>query len=167
MQARKLMCMDGSVTNPTDFAQVARGYCAWCEAAPSEHANSEAAYWLGRLYSQALLLPKVSSESLDGLPDVPGDALAKAVANLAPFMGWYYREVFDPHPYLSEEPGMGDIGDDLLDIYKDIRAGLILFDAGEVTEAMWYWSFLHRIHWGRHAVGAMYALHCLAISREE
>lgn len=159
--------MDSIASIAAGFAEIARGYCSWCEAPPSENANSEAAYWLGRLYSQALLLPKVPSESDDDLPEVPSESLAKAVANLAPFSGWYYREVYDPHPHLSEEPAMGDIGDDLLDTYKDIRAGLVLFDRGEAKEALWHWSFLHRIHWGRHAVGAMYALHCLVISRRE
>ena len=66
---------------------------------------------------------------------------------------------------LDEESGMGDIGDDMLDIYKDIKAGCLLFERGEWTEAVWQWSFLHRIHWGRHAVGALFALHCLSISK--
>ncbi|HCX83218.1 MAG TPA: hypothetical protein DHV01_16680 [Rhodoferax sp.] len=159
--------MERSAASAADFAEVARGYCSWCENPPSANANVEAAFWLGRLYSSALMLPKVSCENEDGLPDIPSETLARAIANLAPFSGWYYREVFDPHPYRTEVPGMGDIGDDLLDTYKDIRAGLVLFDRGEVDDALWHWSFLHLIHWGRHAVGAMYALHCLAISQNE
>lgn len=159
--------MKSSAIYSSDFAEVARAYCWWCEAAHSEHSDSQAAYWLSRLYSQALLLPQVGPENEDGLPELPPEALAEATKNLAAFAGRYYREVFDPDPLLADEPVMGDIGDDLLDTYKDVRAGLVLFDRGETNEAMWHWSFLHRIHWGRHAVGAMYALHCLAISQGE
>jgi hypothetical protein len=160
--------MKSSATYSSDFAEVARAYCSWCEAAHSEHSDLQAAYWLSRLYSQALLLPQVGSENDDGLPELPPEALAGAARNLAAaFAGRYYREIFDPDPSLVDEPVMGDIGDDLLDTYKDVRAGLVLFDRGETNEALWYWSFLHRIHWGRHAVGAMYALHCLAISNAE
>lgn len=156
--------MKNTASYSSDFAEVARAYCSWCEAAHSEHSDSQAAYWLSRLHSQALLLPRVEPENEEGLPELPPEALAEAEKNLGAFAGRYYREVFDPDPLGADEPVMGDIGDDLLDIYKDVRAGLVLFDCGEVGEALWHWSFLHRIHWGRHAVGAMYALHCLAIS---
>jgi hypothetical protein len=157
--------MKASPTDPRDFAEVARGFCAWCEASEPELTDSQAAYWLSRLYAQALLLPETESENEDGLPELPADAMEKAASNLAAFSGRYYREVFDPDPLLGDAPVMGDIGDDLLDTYRDIRAGLVLFDRGEVNEAIWQWSFLHRIHWGHHVAGALYALHCLSLSR--
>lgn len=114
------------------------------------------------------MLPEVGCEtSDDGLPDIPAQMLDQAKSNLAAFNGWYYREYFDPDPLLRDESGLGDIGDDMLDIYKDVRAGLLLFDAGQTADALWHWSFLHRIHWGRHAVGAIFALHCLSISKQE
>lgn len=150
-----------------DFAATARGFCSWCEAVGSEHTDSQAASWLSLLYGQALALPQVGCDNEDGLPDLPADALARAQTCLAAFAGRYYREVFDPDPVLDEEPVVGDIGDDLLDTYKDIRAGLVLFERGEVRDALWHWSFLQRIHWGRHAVGAMMALHCLTISKDD
>jgi hypothetical protein len=159
--------MKNSASYTADFADVVRAYCSWCEASHSEHSDSQAAYWLTRLYSQALLLPKITSENDDGLYDIPYEALAAAKANLAAFAGRYYREVLDPDPFLAEQPTMGDIGDNLLDTYKDVRAGLVLFDNGKTKDALWHWSFLHRVHWGRHAVGAIYALHCLAISKGE
>lgn len=157
--------MKTGTSHADDFADTARGFCAWCEASVPEPTDSKAAYWLGRLYAQALLLAETEPENENGLPELSADALEKAVSNLASFSGRYYREVFDPDPLLDEAPVMGDIGDDLLDTYKDVRAGLVLFDRGEVHEALWHWSFLHRIHWGRHVVGALYALHCLSISR--
>jgi len=159
--------MKASATHLNDFSKTARAFCAWCEASDSELTDQQAAYWLCCLYAQALLLPETESGNENGLPELPAAALKNAVANLATFSGRYYREVFDPDPLLGDEPLMGDIGDDLLDTYKDIRAGLVLFDKGEASEALWHWAFLHRIHWGRHVAGALYALHCLSISRRE
>jgi hypothetical protein len=40
----------------------------------------------------------------------------------------YYREYFDPDPLLDDEACMGDVGDDLIDTYQDIRSGLLLFE---------------------------------------
>ena len=160
--------MKPSTTYSADFAEVARAFCSWCEASPpSEHSDAQAAYWLSCLYAQALLLPETEPENEDGLPELPAEALALATQNLAAFSGRYYREVFDPDPLLEEEPVTGDIGDDLLDTYKDVRAGLVLFDRGEAKEALWHWSFFPRIHRGRPVAGAIYALHCLSISKGE
>lgn len=148
------------------FAETARGFCEWCEGR-TELTDLQAASWLSRLYSQALNLPAVEPENEEGLPELPVQALERASVRLASFAGRYYREVFDPDPTLDEEPVMGDIGDDLLDTYKDVRAGLVCFERGEAVEALWHWSFLHRIHWGRHALGALLAFHCLSISKPE
>lgn len=147
------------------FATTARGFCDWCEGAPDPDAERSAAYWLARLYADALHLPQVGPENDCGIPAPPADALDKAKAKLSPFWGWYYREVLDPAPELSDEPGMGDLGDDLMDIYRDIRAGLVLFDEGRVNDALWHWSFMHRNHWGQHATGALWALHRMSISK--
>ena len=151
----------------TIFAEAARGFCSWCERSePDAEPEISASVWLSNLHATALRLPQVESENSDGLPDVPEGALAQAKRNLAYFYGFYYREYFDPDPRLDEEPVIGDVGDDLLDIYKDIRAGLVLFESGQTTEALWHWSFLHQVHWGRHAVGASFALHCMHVSKQ-
>jgi len=145
------------------FAQVARGFASWCEA-ESLGAEPEvtAAVWLAQLHAAALQLPNHEAQNDRGVPEIPVNLLARVCANLQCYLGRYYREFFDPSPLLDDTHVLGDIGDDLLDIYKDIRIGLILYDAGETDEALWHWSFLHRIHWGHHAVGALFALHCLS-----
>ena len=76
----------------------------------------------------------------------------------------YYREFFEPDPAPEQGSVVGDIGGDVLDIYNDIKAGCLLFDRGETNEAIWHWLFLHGVHWGRHAVDALFALHCLSIA---
>ncbi len=150
-----------------EFAATARSFCDWCEGPSDTVTDRSAAYWLARLYSEALRLPDVGQENDWGIPELPTQGLEKAKANLACFWGRYYREFSDPAPELSDQPGMGDLGDDLMDTYNDIRAGLVLFDAGREIDALWHWSFMHRIHWGRHVTGALYALHCLSIYQTE
>lgn len=149
------------VTAVDEFARVARGFCDWCEGAVSlAPADVAASVWLAKLHAAALTLPYVEPENEDGLPALPARTAALAKKTLAEFDGLYYREYFDPNPSLADESVVGDVGDDLGDTYKDIRSGLLLYDAGKRAEALWFWSFLHRIHWGRHAVGALFALQC-------
>ena len=146
------------------FAAIAREFCEWCEGESlGADANRSAARWLAQLHAAALTLPDVEPDNGNGLPDLPATTVATTRRNFAPYNGMYYRECFDPDPTLDDTPEMGDVGDDLLDIYKDIRAGLLVFDAGETNEALWHWAFLHRVHWGRHVVGALFALQCLPL----
>lgn len=156
------------LANIAEFARLARGFCDWCEgpelAAPSDVLAST---WLAKLHAAALELPEVDAENDSDEPELPQAEADRARVNLAAFDGFYYREFFDPNPLLDEEPGIGDVGDDLADIYKDIRRALVLYEAGQAKDAAWHWSFLHRIHWGRHAVGAMFALHCARPSGEK
>jgi hypothetical protein len=157
-----------SDTSIATFAEVARGYCSWCEGdSLGPDSESQAAAWLARLYAAALVLPDREAQNSDGLPDLPQPQADRAKANLTPFLGWYYRESFDPHPHLTDEPCMGDVGDDLLDVYRDVRAGLVSFDRGNAHDAAWHWSFLFRIHWGHHAAGGLFALHCMHVSKRE
>jgi hypothetical protein len=98
--------------------------------------------------------------------EIPPSMLERARRNLDAFNGHYYREFFDPAPQLDDDMCMGDIGDDVLDTYLDVRNGLLLFEQGQIKEALCYWSYFHRTHWGRHAAGAIRALRCLAIENQ-
>lgn len=150
------------------FASVAREFCNWCESVDADKATeTQAASLLCRLYVAALALPVVDCENSDGLPDLSERLFDRAKQNLNIYNGRYYRKFFDPDPMLSDSECMGDIGDDLLDAYHDVRRGLLLFEQGNAIDAAWQWRFLHRIHWGRHAVGAIFALHCMVISKDE
>ena len=55
----------------------------------------------------------------------------------------------------------GSLSDDIADIYRDLIAGFVPFDSGDVGEAVWEWRFGFDSHWGRHAAHAVYALHVL------
>jgi hypothetical protein len=68
-----------------------------------------------------------------------------------------YWEVFDP--FAHSEPVGGSLSDDGLDIYKDLRGGLALWDGHSKIAGIWEWRFFFEIHWGNHAVDALRVLH--------
>lgn len=142
------------------FRDLANAFCRWCEG-PSLGLNREAtlSIWFARLHAAALQLPEVGPEFSEDFPDIPDTGHAAAQRNIAPFMGAYYRSLFDPDCMKTDAPGMGDLGDDLLDIYTDLKRGCLLDAQGRLDEALWFWSHMHRLHWGKHAVDAMVALH--------
>ncbi|ANX13333.1 hypothetical protein ABE41_015095 [Fictibacillus arsenicus] len=105
------------------------------------------------LYVQAISLPEVKpkhTEVSDLNFDLPDLKLKRNDT---------YWVVFEP--YTFEEPVCGSLTDDLLDIYKDLKEGVLLYQRDKQVEATWYWKFNFEIHWGRHAINAMRALHSL------
>lgn len=68
-----------------------------------------------------------------------------------------YWEVFDP--YVEANPVAGSLAEDVLDVYRDIRRGLTLWDASQMQNAIWEWRFGFDAHWGDHAIDALRALH--------
>ena len=99
------------------------------------------------------------------LPDVePGDEEEDAVASVTdwPGMGEVdgYWEVFDP--YEKDDPVYASLSDDLVDVYRDVRAGLEMLrrhGEGALPSAIWHWRFNFGVHWGDHAIDALRALH--------
>jgi hypothetical protein len=61
---------------------------------------------------------------------------------------------------VSKEPEqlIGDVIDDLADIYRDLGCGIAHWTAGEREHAVWLWRESSRTHWQYHAAGALYAL---------
>lgn len=150
------------------FEEVAIGFCAWCEGESlGAEPETMAALWLARLHACAQLLPETEPDNEAGIPKLPQTQLAQVERNLKPFVGCYYRVVFDPDPTKTEEPVTGDLGDDVFDTYKDIKAGCLLSQQGRSSEAFWYWSFMHQVHWGQHVVGALAALHANKQARRQ
>jgi hypothetical protein len=119
-----------------------------------------------RLYLAALDLPPASSNELENDRDVdakrvsPQERLAvRDAAGRIPL--GYYSEVFNPlDPLPTEDPVVGAIYDDIEDIYSDVVYGLRSYEAGHQALAVWEWVFHFQIHWGKHATGAIRALHC-------
>ena len=75
-----------------------------------------------------------------------------------------YWEVFEPFDHDNHDPVCGDLVDDLGDIYRDIKRALMIFDLGTAAakqDAIWQLKFGFENHWGRHAIGALMAIHHL------
>jgi hypothetical protein len=73
----------------------------------------------------------------------------------------YYVEMFAPYELAGQEPVVGSLSDDLADIYADLIRGILAWEAGDPTAAVWAWGFHFGHHWGEHATGALRALHAL------
>lgn len=165
------------------FAGLAEEFCALVERAPSDgrerflhslHAT------LPRLYSGGLELPRTdvlfsqggkrsdeehASAGVDPDPDRPDRAASSALrrslgALLADKSA--YREVFDPYASPDDVEVIGNLADDVSDIYGDIVSGVRKWRRGETGDALWEWRFGLEIHWGEHATGALRAVFALA-----
>ncbi len=81
----------------------------------------------------------------------------------------WYLTYFDLTESLDPEqkPGIGDLADDLADIYRDLKPGLRAIanqDDTVMGAVVFEWQFSFRSHWGDHAVNAMKLLHQLVYS---
>src|SRR5947199_8318120 len=103
------------------------------------------------LYSKALYLPKVEPKN----DEVPDFEISVPQINFGKYN--QYLEVFKP--YYLEKPVVASLLDDTLDIYIDVKRGIILYENKEYLEAIWEWKCNFEIHWGSHAVDSIRALH--------
>jgi hypothetical protein len=146
------------------FATEAAVFQQWARDGTDSGAQAarQALIRITRLYLSALDLPPAWSEELADQPDVErvGDEewrIVFAAAARLPLSA--YGEVFDPTVTPPEEPVIGNLADDIADIYRDVVSGLRAYQAGRRAAAVWEWGFGLRIHWGEHATGAIRALH--------
>ncbi len=140
------------------FVDVARRYCAWVESERHD-----------LLTGRQLLL-----ELMQGIPDLVDERVGLGAdveypsrghdgwvvdhKRLADFPFQYYREVFSPIELDDDAPVVGDVHDDLADIYSELWHGLKALDAGDGEYAAWHWAESYFQHWGSHAAGALCAI---------
>ena len=110
-----------------------------------------------RLGAMVDIVPRERFEPDDG-PDPDLDGIREALASLLQGVDTYV-EVADP--VLSAEVGRGDISNDLTAVAADLAHGLIHFDRGGVTEALWWWQFSYLSSWGERAAAALRAVFAL------
>ncbi len=114
------------------------------------------------VYAVALSLPQPWSERVSNHRDDEldlSDSLAAVRHRAAAIPLQHYSEIFSPL-VPQEEPVVGDLADDLVDIYRHLAAGLHLHEGDSVDDALWEWGFNFQAHWGEHASSAIRALHC-------
>lgn len=120
---------------------------------------NEAVRLLSDLVRLAIDLPGGDAES----PVIDEDILAP---DTWPGFGEFdfYWMMFDPS--VEEGPVVGSLDDDFLDIYRDLKRGLLAFEQGDSGSAVWEWRFHFETHWARHATTALRALTELLASRK-
>ena len=160
------------------FQTAAQRYCDLLESGIPEDPE----FWvesitsaLSDLYASAHYLPEV--ELPDDCLDVPDEfdvddkEWKKLFDSVHEILGeqTYYWHFFDPSTLADdEEPVCGDLGDDLADIYRDIKPGLRAWDLRVdqyLPDIVFSWKCPLVSHWGVHATSALHALHLLAFLR--
>lgn len=140
------------------FAEVVRRFCSWAEnlADPNEKELDVAHRLLCELQLNVLDLPDLESESTDH--SLGRNDWLNVYERFQHLPINFYCKVYDV--FSEDEVPVGcAISDDLSDIYRDLKEGLLLYDSGKVNEAVWEWRFNYLIHWGRHLTGVQTALH--------
>jgi hypothetical protein len=148
------------------FAVAARGFCAWATSpvVKGEHSVGLAAQHVSALLAAGFKLGPEEGEPADLPRPEPEMEAVRLKASALPFR--YYSEVFNNLVIPPEEPVVGDIVDDLVDIYSEIAPGLTLFENGDIAAAKNHWQFWLSNHWGEHATSALRALWSYVAKRE-
>ena len=133
-----------------DFLRSAREFCSFVES--TDKADKE---FLKQLQSLLLVLYyhaiPLSWTRLDQSEEFPGKlskeeqkTILKKISDKI-VEGRFYWDVFDPTNDKDTEPVCGDLVDDLGDIYKDVKEGLLNFDLGTSAskeQAVWSWKLV-------------------------
>jgi hypothetical protein len=156
------------------FRVAAERFCQLLEVKPdnANHWTEKVLTALARLYAAGHALPDGSTS--DNAPDlkafrVEDEEWQRVYSLVHEILGsqsgyWAYFDPSEP-PTSGDEAIFGDLGDDLADIYRDIKPGLRAWEAGleqYVADIVFDWKCVFSSHWGVHAVSAMRALHPLA-----
>lgn len=139
------------------FAKIAERYCTWADASESdaEADMKMARELLAELYVSVIGINDIGcGEELEHT--VPVEDWKRILERFQKLPVDLYWSVFDP---LEEEPPvLCSLADDLADIYRDIKVGLIMFKDGHIVEAVWQWRFDFSLHWAAHLTSAQRAI---------
>lgn len=146
------------------FTELARRYCNAIEDETLKGREALEAFriLLSDLYASAAVLPDVQpgDPSDRFISDATFTRLCRRLgARLPVDTYWSPHRLCTAHP---EEAVAGSLTDDLADIWRDLKSGLMgLVSAGYSTRAYiwWDWRFQMEIHWGRHATDALRVMH--------
>lgn len=155
----------------TRFLGVAERFCAVVDSA--RDVNKEdlilAVYrLLPELIGEAVSMPVVESSDSTHHTKCKGAVLtdqqwAELYSLLKEKLGnWdIYFHVFDPTK--DQEAIRGSLADDIADIYRDLKKGLVCHhsDCKSADDILWEWRFLFYSHWGDHAMSALRTVHFL------
>ncbi len=116
------------------------------------------------LYAATLALPRVVPDTENaGERTITHDDWQALYTDLTDRLGRWdsYFDVSDPYDEASHEPVRISLADDLADIYRDVKNGLLAEQAvagARPNDVLWTWRFEFESHWAAHAAGALRAL---------
>ena len=150
------------------FGYIAERFCALVDSSKNFNRNEFAS----QIYR---ILPKLIDQAI-GLPDVESshnhEPKAKNVRQRVKEWDWLYnslkekfgewdiyRQVFDPTR--DTETIHGSLADDIADIYRELKEGVVLKETGRSApeDFIWVWRLGFYSHWGKHAIDALLAIH--------
>lgn len=143
------------------FAEIASRFCQWAESAPDEIKSDMnfAQRILAELNLAVQDLPDgVYGDDEVSLPDVSKEQWQKVRERFGKLPIDGYWLIYDPSKSENDKPVFGLFSDDFADIYRDLKYGLDVFNAGHLEEAVWEWKFNYTIHWGHHLLDAQRAI---------
>jgi hypothetical protein len=158
------------------FAGIANRFCSVVDSAPKiERADLLFQIYriLPKVIDEAISVPDVtpsdSNDGIDGTSQVP--VRTKHRQSLEEWSQLYnllkeklvdwdsYRQVFDPTR--DNEAIFGTLADDLADIYRNLKEGIVASESHRARpeDVIWSWRFSFYSHWGKHAMDALLAIH--------
>jgi len=166
------------------FVGAAHRYCSLIESHPADREEwlAEVLHAISILYAAAPVVRELGLPSDQGeggespksrnIPNelrlsndqwqVIFDHLRNILGKDAAYVAFFNPATADP---TKDEPTTGDLADDLADIYRDLKPGLVAWELSTdnyLEDILFQWThYGHIHHWGRHAVDAMRALHWL------
>jgi hypothetical protein len=156
------------------FSAIANQFCSVVDSGPTldrEELLSKLYPILPTLIGEAIGLPDVSRDDDDGpeaqsrdgnMNGLSDQECSKLYSFLKEKLGDWdgYHQVFDPTE--DTEAVFGTLADDIADIYRDLKEGLISRERREGLpdeDAIWTWRLLFYSHWGKHAMDALLTIH--------
>ena len=150
-----------------EFASVADRYCTAIETCSGQCDFDLASRFrrlIPDLYLATLGLPDIDlADSDPEVATMTHDDWAKTFSMIASGFGRFdlYWTVLNSDDAVGGDSVAGSVADDLSDIWRDLRCGLITWRLGtdaHQRSATWHWRFTFTTHWSRHAVDALGAL---------
>ena len=163
------ICHHGMVADPINaFVDDARRFCSLVEQDAVSSSWAFAQDCLSHvmsLYGSALMLPEVEADNPDLLARIDHENWNVLRQKIALKLSRdFYWMVFEPLDRDSPAPVMGSLSDDLADIWRDLKPGLLAMDAlsgHTLNDVVCGWRSSFEFHWGHHVASAVPALHAL------
>lgn len=152
-------------TNGHSFELLARDFCELIEQCDSaSDLLCRGRLLLAKLYASALELDSTEPGEDDNSRYISHADWQAVHERLTVLLDPHNRYEASLHPTENAELATAFLADDFADIWRDLKEGLnTLSDRPNLRADVFFdWKFTFEIHWGRHAVNALAALHDLA-----